>query len=155
MHHSDLTKGKTFKPHIIWLYRRLFWGILPLLSLFIGLNFLLNIFPLELVVSLGLVYSVVFFIYQRKIYQKLQLDISEEFLVKSTGLWNQSQVIIEIFKLQSISVGKPIWLKNRKLVNITFHTASGDVHFPLVKETFVSQVNYLLYKIETSTKAWM
>lgn len=155
LHHSDLTKGKTFKPHIIWLYRRLFWGILPLLSLFIGLNFLLNIFPLELVVSLGLVYSVVFFIYQRKIYQKLQLDISEEFLVKSTGLWNQSQVIIEIFKLQSISVGKPIWLKNRKLVNITFHTASGDVHFPLVKETFVSQVNYLLYKIETSTKAWM
>ncbi|MDT0295130.1 PH domain-containing protein [Mesonia ostreae] len=155
LHHHEREEGKIYKPHKLWLYRRLLWGIVPLLTMAIGLNYIFEVLSLPVLLILALVYVVLFFFYQYKVYQKINLEISEEFLIKSTGLWNKIQVVIETFKLQSISVSQPIWLRRRKLVNITFHTASGDVRFPLVNEDFVEQVNYLLYKIETSTKAWM
>jgi len=155
LHHHERETGEVFKPHKLWFYRRLFWGIVPLLTAAIGLNYIFKLLPLPVLLGLALVYVVLFFLYQRKVYQKINLEISEEFLVKSTGLWSKLQVIMETFKLQSISVSQPIWLRKRKLVNITFHTASGDVRFPLVSEDFVEHVNYVLYKIETSTEAWM
>ncbi|MDQ7918530.1 PH domain-containing protein [Mesonia sp. MT50] len=155
LHHHEREEGEVYKPHKLWFYRRLFWGIVPVLAAALGLNYIFETLPNPVVLGLALVYAICIFLYQHKVYQKINLEISEEFLVKSTGLWSKMQVIIETFKLQSISVSQPIWLRRRKLVNITFHTASGDVRFPLVNEAFVTQVNYLLYKIETSTKAWM
>jgi len=155
LHQHERKEGIIYKPHQLWLYRRLFWGIVPLLIAAVVLSFIFDDLHIPVLSIFILIYAVLFSVYQRKVYRKMQLEISEEFLVKSTGLWSKVQVVIETFKLQSISVSQPVWLRRRKLVNITFHTASGDVRFPLVSEEFVKQVNYLLYKIETSTQAWM
>ena len=63
--------------------------------------------------------------------------------------------ILELYKLQSITINQPIWFRKRGLYNLVFHTAGGDLSFPLVKEEVLKNLNYSFYKIETSHKAWM
>jgi putative membrane protein len=91
----------------------------------------------------------------KKYYQSISIQFTENFIIKTHGIWNQETEIIELYKLQSISVSQPLWFKRKGLFNLTFHTAGGDLSFPLIEEELLPQLNYSFYKIEISNKAWM
>ncbi|MEC7782579.1 MAG: PH domain-containing protein, partial [Bacteroidota bacterium] len=71
------------------------------------------------------------------------------------GVWNQKTEIIELFKLQSVTVSQPVWYKKRDLYNYTFHTAGGDLSFPVTSAEAQRYINYALYRVEVSREAWM
>ncbi|NJW55601.1 PH domain-containing protein, partial [Salinimicrobium oceani] len=92
------------------------------------------------------VYIMLFSVYNFFYFKKLQLGVSEEFLIRHSGVWIQKEEYLEIFRLQAVSVSQPVWYKKRGLVNLTFHSAGGDISFPMVKKVQVQPVlNYLLY----------
>ncbi len=148
-------KGKVYKPHKIWIFRKVIrFSVLPLL-LIIGLNFIFGFSEWHYILLFGAVFLILVSVYQYFAYKKTYLSITSNFIRKNTGLWNQKQEVAEIFKLQGISIKQPFWYKKRGLVNLTLHTAGGDLHYRFISENVAREINYMLYKIETSTKAWM
>lgn len=144
------------KPDKILLYRGIFRRMLPLIFAFIGIKtFALQFSILGLSLIIG-VYVVAVIIYQVLYYNSLMLTVSKDFIIKNSGIWNKRKQIAESYKLQAVSVNQPFLWKKRELFNITFHTAGGDIVFEVIKGKEVFPlVNYLLYKIQSTQKAWM
>lgn len=153
---EEITERQQILPHKILLLRRISQSLLPIL---IGLIFIL-FFPMDvswaIIGGIAAVLVILISVYQYFYFKTIRLSVSEEFLVKHSGIWSKKKEFVEMFKLQSISVSQPIWYKKRGLVNFTFHSAGGDISYPLVqKKEIVPLMNYLMYKIESTTKPWM
>lgn len=156
--YTDLNEKKEwFKPHKALLIRR--WGLssVPVIIGWLLPFFIQNLSWSPLVFTvISILYILPMFWFQYKVFQSYKLDISDNFIVKTHGLWTQKTEVIELFKLQGISTNQAFWFKNRGIENITFHTAGGDLSFPLVKASALnSKLNYIIYTIETTDRDWM
>lgn len=143
------------RPHSAWINRRLIVIGLLLAGLW-SFNYLTN--GLENPVLLGSVTLLALGIlvpYQYFLYRSIQLDVSDDFLFIKQGLWTQKLEILELYKMEGVSIKQPFWYKRRKLYNLTFHTAGGDLQMRAMPEKFLSEINYLLFKAESSPQAWM
>jgi len=147
-------EAQKHKPDALLLVRRMMLSLLPLLAAFIPV-FIFSWYQWAILIPVILIYLVLAFVLNKKYYHSVSIQFTENFIVKKHGIWNQETEIIQLYKLQSISVSQPFWFRKRGLFNLTFHTAGGDLSFPLIKEELLQQLNYSFYKIETSNKAWM
>ena len=143
-------------PHKILLFRKITRILLPLLA---GLALLVTFF-VEIswwwAGVIGVMLIVLFSLFQYFYFKTIRLLISENFLVIQSGLWNRRKQFIEMYKLQAVSVSRPVWYRKRNLVDLTFHSAGGDLSFPLVnKKEVVPLLNYLMYRIESTSESWM
>ena len=143
-------------PHRLLIFRRIMRSLIPL---FLGLMFAFfyrEIVNWNWIWTAAALYVVVTSIYQVFYVKNLKLFFSGEFLIKESGVWVRNTQYLEMFRLQAVSLHRPIWYKRRELTNLVFHSAGGDISFPVVDEKAVQPlVNYLLYKIESTEKAWM
>lgn len=156
LYFSASEMNSVLRPDKILLYRKISRRILPLVLAFI----LIRLGSVELSIWAILILSVIYLsaviAYQYCYYRSLRLSVSSEFLYKYSGIWNRKMEIIEVYKLQAVSLSQPIWYKNRQLLNLTFHSSGGDISFKLIqKQQALELANYLLYKIEDSKKPWM
>lgn len=153
---AGMARETVIRPHRILLYRTLFQGLLPL---GIGLGLLeLSRFELTLewIYMASAVYLVLMILHRILYFRTLRLSVSENFLVKHSGVWIRKKQVLEMYKLQTISMSQPIWYRNRRLVNLRVHSAGGDFSFSLVsKEEVLPLLNYLYYKIESTSRPWM
>lgn len=84
-----------------------------------------------------------------------RLFISNDTIIKQSGVWDIDQEIIEIQKIQAISTSQLFWHKGPNVGTITLHTAGGNISFRLANFTHIKQwVNTWLYQVETSEKSW-
>lgn len=84
-----------------------------------------------------------------------RLFVSNNHIIKQSGVWDIDQEIIEIHKIQALSTQQLFWHKKADIGSITLHTAGGNISFKLVNFTAIKQlVNTWLYQLETSTKSW-
>ncbi|QED36483.1 PH domain-containing protein [Antarcticibacterium arcticum] len=153
---GDLERSfmKIFRPHRIMLLRRIIIVLLPLLVSYLLFYWKEYIdFSIWLVLALG--YLLLGITYQILKYRSLELEFSDEFLLKRQGVWNKREESVEIFKMQGLTVKQPVWYRKRNLVNVEFHTAGGDISFRAVKKTVTTYLNYILYKVESGNKRWM
>lgn len=146
----------TIIPHKIVIWRKFSRGSIPaIIGFFIAFLFQDQI-SVELVGGVVGIYLFLLSVYNYFYYKTLKLTLDQEILLKSSGLWVKRQQYLEIFRLQAISVRQPIWYKRRGIVNLTFHSAGGDITFNGVrKEQVKPLVNYLLYKVEDTLRPWM
>ena len=142
------------KPNRILLVRRIFWSLIPLVLAFIPVV-IFSWYEWQVILPISLIYLVISVFFNKKYYESISVEFTENFIIKKHGFWNQETEILELYKLQSITINQPIWFRKRGLYNLVFHTAGGDLSFPLVKEEVLKNLNYSFYKIETSHKAWM
>jgi len=143
-----------FNPHRLMLLRRFLLVIIPVaISYMLLWWFAYMHFTWWAVIVI--IYTVVGVLYQFKRFESLKLIFTEEFLQKKQGVWNKREENFEIFKMQAITVKQPLWYKRKDLINVRFHTAGGDMTFRAVNKTIIPYLNYLLYKVESSTKRWM
>jgi putative membrane protein len=85
-----------------------------------------------------------------------KLFISKNFIIKQSGAWDVSDVIIEPSKIQAITTSQLFWHKKLNIGSITLHTAGGNIAFQLGNYSVIKQnVNRWLYEIETSDSNWM
>ncbi|WP_373056105.1 PH domain-containing protein [Zunongwangia sp. H14] len=144
----------SYRPHTVDLFRRINISLIP-----VGLSL---VFPLAMAevnfaewAVFSSIYLVIITSYNYLMHKSLRLEFSEDFFVKSYGVWDKTVQTSELYKLQAVSVKSPFWYKRRGLVNLIFHTAGGDISFRAVDEEVLKLMNYSLYKVETSNLAWM
>ncbi|MBW2961405.1 PH domain-containing protein [Mesonia aestuariivivens] len=142
------------KPHSILFVRKFVLSCIPVFLAIIPI-IIFAWYRWEIILPAVSIYLLLSFFLNKKYYQSISIEFTENFIVKKQGIWNHETEIIELFKLQSITVKQALWFRKRKLYHLEFHTAGGDLFFPLVSEQDLKNINYNFYKIETSTKAWM
>ncbi|MGB7785627.1 MAG: PH domain-containing protein [Salinimicrobium sp.] len=153
---SEIERLHKITPNKLLLFRKISRGMIPLfLGLVLGF-FYREFFSFGTLGLLASIYLVLLAVFNYFYYKSLRLYISNDFLVKHSGIWVRKKQFLEMFRLQALSVKQPLWYKRRGIVNLVFHSAAGDIHFNMVKEEQVRPLlNYLLYKIESTEKAWM
>lgn len=159
---KDYFYGREFKetnrilPHQILLWRMISISIFPLIAAVIVLFIFMPDVPrFQIGVGAGILITGIA-VFQYFYFKTICLSVSEDFLMKSSGIWNRKKHYLEMYKLQSVSVSQPVWHKKRGLVNITFHSAGGDISYPLVyEEEILPVMNYILFRIESTSKPWM
>ena len=150
-----MVPGRVFKPAYIFYLRLIVFAGMPLLLTGIVASIMVPNYMLEISLVLGGIYAGLVLPYQFFWYRALSLEITPEFVIKRKGVWTQKTEIIELYKLQAVSVDQPIWYKKRGLFNYTFHTAGGDISFPITTAKMQRYINYALYRVEIDKKAWM
>lgn len=156
LYENGVPESLEMRPHRLLLARQIYIGMLPIL--FGGIAYAMSSFSLGLeweifIIALYLLAMISFQIFY---FRSLKLVLSENFLVKSSGVWILKKQILETFKLQAVTVSQPIWYKRRGIVNMTFHTAGGVVVYSFLDEAQArTLMNYLLYRIEATDKKWM
>lgn len=143
-------------PSKYLLFRKMGRAMIPLIIISGFLYFYAQLVTMTWFISIAAVYVILVSLYTYLYFRSLKLGVSEEFLIRYSGVWVKKEEYLESFRLQAVSVTQPIWYKRRGLVNLTFHSAGGDIPFKMVKRSEVEPlVNFLVYRIESTERAWM
>ena len=143
-------------PSKFLLWRKISRAMIPILIAFGLLIFYIEFITLTWFAAFATAYVIIVSLYNFMYFKSLKLGFSREFLIKHSGVWLKKVEYLEMFRLQAVSVSQPIWYRRRKIVNLVFHSAGGDIKFPMVKQKQVEPlIDYLLYKIEVTEKPWM
>lgn len=145
----------TFKPHKIILFRQLFGAVLVPMVLSLLFPFFTDFIEFPMWSVLAGIYLILGTLYQIKLFKSKKLIITSEMLQLRSGVWTKLEETVESFKLQSLSIHQPLWYKKRNIVNIKFHTAGGDLAFRAVDKAIIPYLNYVLYKMESTSRDWM
>lgn len=147
-------QGRTFLPNFRFLNLPIFFTVvIPLMIYAFVYNLVPEIRPFY---GIAVVYFVVAVSMIYISYTKHRITVSENFIIKQSGVWDISQEIIEPHKIQSISTSQYPWHRKLDIGHVTLHTAAGDIHFSYGNFTEIKTlVNWWLYQVESTEKDWM
>ncbi len=135
---------------IMW-RRWLYIGLLPAAFAFLGVYLsteALSIFPIF--------WIIIVFLYQYRYWKKWNYGISEEGIRTSSGVIGTQWDLLLWYKIQSVKIKQTIYQRRKGLCDLVFYTAAGGIKIPYIELEKAQQIrNYVLYKIESSQKAWM
>jgi len=155
IYNKTICNKTTFKPNYRFVLRGFYIGILLPTIIFVVFAFFSNQ-ELKIFIPFIILYIaiVTLFVYFR--FLNHRLFVSSDFVIKKSGAWEVEHQILESYKIQAITTKQYFWHKHSDIGHVVLHTASGNVYFKFANFTAISrQINYWLYKIETSTKNWM
>lgn len=85
-----------------------------------------------------------------------RLYLSENFIIKKSGIWDVEHQIMEPHKIQGITTKQYFWHKKANIGHLVLHTAAGTIHFKYGNYAEIHRMaNYWLYYIESGKKDWM
>ncbi len=145
---------ETFSPDKILLVRRLVIAMVPAIISYFAVLYV-DAISFTTWFFMFVLYTVIAVVWQILMFRSLRLILSDDFVYKRFGVWNKTEKRFEMYKTQSISIYEPLWYKKKKLVNIIFHTAGGDISFRAVSKNILPYINYMFYKIESDSRSWM
>ena len=120
---------------------------------YMGLYMLLP--NIEIFYSLILVIPIVVFLILIKV-KKRFYKISDKMLLVGKGLFETHITYLEIFKVQNIKMEQTIFQKRSNVADLILQTASGKIKIPCLNYNEATKIyNHTLFKVETSTAAWM
>lgn len=89
-------------------------------------------------------------------YLNWKWHVSEEGIRTSWGVLNQHRILLQWYKVQSVTISQNYFLRRRGLANLILYTAAGAVKVPYVDEQKAKAVqDFVLYKVETDERKWM
>ncbi len=135
------------------LYRYFLYFVMIPIGVFIGLSYFFDnrmwivVATLwAILVSLGLV----------RYYESWKITLAGSFLQLRRGIISMRHDRIFIHKLQGVRLHQTPYQVRKDLANLELQTAAGDLSIPyLPLKDAIQLANYLLYKVESSNKAWM
>ena len=91
-------------------------------------------------------------LYQRK----RKLKIQQDFILSEGGIFGNTSKLIEIYKIQSVTIHSSPMQRRRGVTSLHIYTAGGDISFPYINEHIAKQArDYILYRVEVEQKSWM
>lgn len=148
------SKGQVFIPNFRFINLPIFFNIvLPILIfaiLWVNIPQLKSFYPLAiayLIIGIFMVYVS---------YKRHRLSVSQDFIVKRSGIWDIKHEIIFPHKIQAITTFQYPWHKSVDVGHLNLHTAAGVIRFKYGNYTEIKQLaNYWLYEIESGSDEWM
>lgn len=113
------------------------------------------LFDLNSLLSILLVIPLMLFLIRKKL-RKRFYKISNNYLLLGSGLIETHLAYLELFKVQNIKLKQSYFQQRRNVADIVLQTASGKITLPCLSFSEASKLyNYILFKVEKSTKEWM
>lgn len=89
-------------------------------------------------------------------YRHTKLRINREVIQLYKGWLFPSRMLVQHYKLQNLTLRQSIFQRRLGLATLYFSTAAGTVHMPHIPEAAARWwYDYLLFRIESSRRAWM
>jgi putative membrane protein len=130
----------------------LYLGLIPMLILLPIYFFIWKIN--FLIAGIGLPALAIFFLWLYR--KKYKVFIGEEYIKITKGMIGTSNAVLPYYKVQAIEIVQTIYQRRKGLGNVSIHTANGTLSIPYFDlEKAQALRNYVLYKVESSDKAWM
>ncbi len=144
----------TYKPNFRFMNLPLVFLLLcPIIAYAIGYYYIIDARPF---IALAIGYGIVSILMIYRSYTKHRILVSEDFIIKQSGIWDISQQILEPHKIQSITTSQYPWHKALDIGHVTLHTAAGTISFNYGNFTDIKMlVNWWLYQVESTKKDWM
>ncbi len=147
---SGITKEK---PHWYFVYRIIVRSILTITILNACYYWIFNA-DKQVWFNVFLILLIASFIYARV--KKLYFKVSNDILIVGGGSIETTTTYLELFKVQNVKMKQTFFQKRRKVADIILQTASGKINIPSITMERANELyDYILYKVETSTKKWM
>ncbi len=147
---QELIQSEKEIPHAYYRFRIVVKNTIRLLSLTIVLYFLFDINQYLYFNMLSVPFSI-FFLYWK--IKKTFFKISENSLSAGSGSIETHVTYLELYKIQNVKIIQPIFQKKRGIMAIVLQMASGKIKIPCIqKERALEIYNYIVYKVEISTK---
>ena len=147
-------KGKTFIPDWRFMNLPIFFKLL--LPVIIFLIIALNITEIKPYIGFAAAYLLIGISMIYISYRRHRLTVSQDYIIKTSGIWDISNEIVCPNKIQAITTSQYPWHKNIDVGHLCLHTAAGDIHFKYGNYTQIKKlVNYWLYQVESSNEDWM
>lgn len=147
-------ENKTFNPNFRFLNLPMFLKVVLPVAIFLILCF--NFPKLKPYYLLPIVYALVAMTMIYISYTKHRLMVSQDIIIKKSGIWDITHEHIFPHKIQAITTFQYPWHKSVDVGHVNLHTAAGIIHFKYGNYTEIKQlVNYWLYQIESSSEEWM
>jgi len=147
-------KQRTFVPDWRFLNLPVFFKLILPVSIFLIIAF--NTPEVKPYMGFAIAYLLIgiFMIYVS--YRRHRISVNQDFIIKTSGIWDISNEIVVPNKIQSITTFQYPWHKAVDVGHLTLHTAAGQIHFKYGNYTEIKQlVNYWLYQIESRNENWM
>jgi putative membrane protein len=126
---------------------------MTILLLLNGLFVILNDFNFFLLNFIAIPYV---YFYIKHSYEKAFYSVNERYVTIESGFIDSKIHILEVHKIQSVSLTQTVFQKRRNIASLLIATASGQVKIPHIKEENAKSVmDFLLYHVEISHKNWM
>lgn len=104
---------------------------------------LVLIFPLA--VWMGMLYQ-----------RKRRFKIHPDFILSEGGIFGNTNRLIEIYKVQAITIHSSPMQRRRGVSSLHIHTAGGEIAFAYIQTRIANQArDYILYRVESEKKSWM
>lgn len=144
----------TLKPHIRYVIYHVFLRILIAIIL-MGILWYYNDNLLFLLISFMLWIPVSIF-WVRNLYKQYYIVLFKDTLIKHSGFWNKKKDILNIYKIQTITIKQYFWQKKRNIGKIVFYTAGGTLSFRFADyKTLINIQKRYLFQLEAFPKKWM
>ncbi len=96
------------------------------------------------------------FLFVKYTYRKYCYSVEEKYVTIESGFIESTLQILEVHKIQSVSITQTIFQKRNQIASLIIDTASSSLQIPHIKEDHAKYLmDYLLYKLEISQKNWM
>ena len=147
-------QGSAFVPNYRFLFLTVMLRIVIPVLIFAGLAGLRPL--LQPYIWLAIPYAIFVGILLYFEYAHHRLYVSEDFIIKKSGIWDIEYQTMEPHKIQKVTTKQYFWHKKADIGHLILHTAAGTLHFKYGKYADIHQiVNYWLYKVESGKKDWM
>jgi len=147
-------KEKTFIPDWRFLNLPIFFKLIVPVSIFLIMAF--NIPEVKPFIGIAIPYFVVGVLMIYISYRRHQISVSQDFIIKTSGIWDIANEIVMPNKIQAITTFQYPWHKGVDVGHLTLHTAAGQIHFKYGNYTEIKRlVNYWLYQVESTNENWM
>ncbi|MBO9672321.1 MAG: PH domain-containing protein [Sphingobacteriaceae bacterium] len=147
-------RGKTFIPDWRFLNLPIFFKLILPIVAFLIMAF--NIPEVKPYISAAIVYFMAGILMIYISYRRHRISVSQDFIIKTSGIWDISNEIVAPNKIQAITTFQYPWHKGVDVGHLTLHTAAGQIHFKYGNYTAIKQlVNYWLYQVECKNENWM
>ncbi|MCF8244734.1 MAG: PH domain-containing protein [Saprospiraceae bacterium] len=82
--------------------------------------------------------------------------VSEQGLRAEWGVWKRKSVLLQWYKIQSVSTHRGFFSSPTGRAKLYFYTAAGAVHIPYISvETAAAVQDFVLFKVESDAREWM
>ncbi len=104
---------------------------------------LVLIFPLS--IWMGILYQ-----------RKRRFKIHPDFILSEGGIFGNTNRLIEIYKVQAVTIHSSPMQRRRGVSSLHIHTAGGEMAFAYIQTRVANQArDYILYRVETEKRSWM
>jgi len=130
--------------------RILYFGLLPALSVSV-------LFYLEIGISglVALAWIPIWAVIQWRVWRRLAYCLSANGLVRRTGFFATRLDVFLLRKVQRVTVKQSPYQRRKGLASLRFFLASGSIRIPYISADRAHTIrDYVLYRVESSTKSW-